>query len=170
MHHAIILGRSISSWESVSVFILGLFLGLFVSVSNVAFANQAYQLGAVICPKFSTPNSWGTYPPWDFSNCVLFLGGLAMACLTCSISTKNAVACGRWSYFGWSMITRWFQIFLIFTHIWRRFPFWLIFFRWVETTTWFIGSNLQMPGFYSLPVWLLDIQGVSVERMYHFMA
>ena len=30
---------------------------------------------------------------------------------------------------GW-----WFQIFFIFTHIWGRFPFWLIFFNWVETT------------------------------------
>ena len=28
----------------------------------------------------------------------------------------------------------WFQIFFIFTPIWGRFPFWLIFFRWVETT------------------------------------
>ena len=32
-------------------------------------------------------------------------------------------------------ITRlWFQIFFMFTSIWGRFPFWLIFFRWVETT------------------------------------
>ena len=30
---------------------------------------------------------------------------------------------------GW-----WFQIFVIFSPIWGRFPFWLIFFRWVETT------------------------------------
>ena len=29
---------------------------------------------------------------------------------------------------------RWFQIFFIFTPIWGRFPFWLIFFKWVETT------------------------------------
>ena len=28
----------------------------------------------------------------------------------------------------------WFQTFFIFTPIWGRFPFWLIFFRWVETT------------------------------------
>ena len=28
----------------------------------------------------------------------------------------------------------WFQIFSIFTPTWRRFPIWLIFFRWVETT------------------------------------
>ena len=32
-------------------------------------------------------------------------------------------------------ITRlWFQIFFIFTPNWGRFPLWLIFFRWVETT------------------------------------
>ena len=30
---------------------------------------------------------------------------------------------------GW-----WFQKFFIFTPIWGRFPFWLIFFKWVETT------------------------------------
>ena len=30
---------------------------------------------------------------------------------------------------GW-----WFQISFIFTPTWGRFPFWLIFFRWVETT------------------------------------
>ena len=28
----------------------------------------------------------------------------------------------------------WFQTFVIFTPIWGRFPIWLIFFRWVETT------------------------------------
>ena len=28
----------------------------------------------------------------------------------------------------------WFQIFLIFTLTWGRFPIWLLFFRWVETT------------------------------------
>ncbi len=32
--------------------------------------------------------------------------------------------CTRW----------WFQRFFIFIPIWGRFPFWLIFFRWVETT------------------------------------
>ncbi len=32
-------------------------------------------------------------------------------------------------------ITRWwFQIFFIFTPTWGRFPIWLIFFKWVETT------------------------------------
>ena len=41
--------------------IKGLFLGLFVRFFKclfvLAFANQAYQLGAVICPKFSTRHS-----------------------------------------------------------------------------------------------------------------
>ena len=32
---------------------------------------------------------------------------------------------------GHHMAGRWFQIFFIFTPIWGRFPFWLIFFRWV---------------------------------------
>ena len=37
--------------------------------------------------------------------------------------------------FGNECPTRWwFQIFFIFTPIWGRFPFWLIFFKWVETT------------------------------------
>lgn len=97
MHHAIILGRSISSGESVSVFILGLFLGLFVSVSNVCL----YLLSQIRHTSWEqlfvpnlVPQILATYRPWDFSNCVLFVGGLAMACLTCSISTKNAVACG----------------------------------------------------------------------------
>ena len=33
-------------------------------------------------------------------------------------------ACTRW----------WFQTFFFFIPIWGRFPFWLIFFKWVETT------------------------------------
>ena len=33
-----------------------------------------------------------------------------------------------------NLSSRWFQIFVIFTPIWGRFPPWLIFFRWVETT------------------------------------
>ena len=40
-----------------------------------------------------------------------------------------------WIGISHSFLARWwFQIFLIFTPIWGRFPFWLIFFRWVETT------------------------------------
>ena len=48
-------------------------------------------------------------------------------------------------------ITRWwFQIFFIFTPTWGRYPFWLIFFKWVETTNqiimaqkkqWFVGTH-----------------------------
>ena len=36
----------------------------------------------------------------------------------------------------------WFQIFLIFTTIWGRFPFWLIFFKGVETTKQFLWKEI----------------------------
>ena len=37
---------------------------------------------------------------------------------------------------GWNTIVSgwWFQIFFIFIPTWGRFPFWLILFKWVETT------------------------------------
>ena len=34
----------------------------------------------------------------------------------------------------WTLTRWWFQLSFIFTPIWERFPFWLIFFNWVETT------------------------------------
>ena len=37
-------------------------------------------------------------------------------------------------YTTWGVSRWWFQIFFFFTPIWGRFPIWLIFFRWVETT------------------------------------
>ena len=46
------------------------------------------------------------------------------------------------NFWGDNIFTRWwFQIFCIFTPIWGRFPFWLIFFRWVETTNQFSRKN-----------------------------
>ena len=50
--------------------------------------------------------------------------------------------CNSWIYpspkssshtLGW-VARWWFQTFFIFTRIWGRFPIWLIFFKWVETT------------------------------------
>ena len=45
---------------------------------------------------------------------------------------------------GW-----WFQTFFIFTPIWGRFPFWLIFFKWVETTN-------QSVCVFFLCLWIVD--------------
>ena len=43
--------------------------------------------------------------------------------------------------FGLWMLTRWwFQISVIFTPIWGRFPLWRIFFNWVETTNQMMAS------------------------------
>ena len=51
-------------------------------------------------------------------------------CKVCSLFSKKVGG----DVFGLTM-ARWrFQIFFIFTPIWGRFPFWLIFFKWVETT------------------------------------
>ena len=41
---------------------------------------------------------------------------------------------GGISHSSWSITRWWFQTFFIFTPIWGRFPFWLIFLRWLETT------------------------------------
>ena len=47
------------------------------------------------------------------------------------------------------MISRWwFQTFFIFTPTCRRFPFWLIFFRWVETTNQIWLSHCKIPHFH----------------------
>ena len=45
-------------------------------------------------------------------------------------------------YIVWLQTRWWFQILIIFTLIWGRFPFWPIFFRWVETTNQLIQQLL----------------------------
>ena len=52
-------------------------------------------------------------------------------CLGTSVSRERS-----WWERSWSSANSrwWFQIFFIFIPIWGRFPIWLIFFRWVETT------------------------------------
>ena len=51
-------------------------------------------------------------------------------------------------------ITRWwFQIFFMFTPIWGRFPIWLIFFRWVGSTTnqiMLVLERVPIPGHHNL--------------------
>ena len=38
----------------------------------------------------------------------------------------------------------WFQIFFMFTPSWGRFLFWLIFFKWVETTNYYICPHFPL--------------------------
>ena len=53
---------------------------------------------------------------------------------------------------SWTISRWWFQTFFIFTPTWGRFPFWLIFFRWVETTNQILSykkpttTTLNFPG------------------------
>ena len=67
-----------------------------------------------------------TIPPTTTSRGLATLSRLAFPRVAATVekATWRQVC---WS--GWS-----FQIFLSFTPIWGRFPVWLIFFRWVETT------------------------------------
>ena len=67
-----------------------------------------------------------------------------MASLTKKNSKHPWLTAFKWSKMvddlcvpGWELpLSRWwFQIFFIFTPTWGRFPIWLIFFRWVETTS-----------------------------------
>ena len=51
---------------------------------------------------------------------------------------------------GW-----WFRISFIFTPIWKRFPFWLIFFKWVETTKQIIISYTTYPLYLSTSNFLI---------------
>ena len=46
----------------------------------------------------------------------------------------------------------WFQIFFIFTPTWGRFPFWLIFFRWVETTNQYLVGNIEFKVLFQGPL------------------
>ena len=58
----------------------------------------------------------------------------------------------RWLWICFQRIAGWwFQIFFIFTPTWGRFPFWLIFFKWVETTNQ-IGTF-----FFSVFFWLVGL-------------
>ena len=64
-----------------------------------------------------------------------FIDGLGLASKSQLMQSKilQSIWCDHMC-FPFCFISRWFQIFFISTPIWGRFPFWLIFFRWVETT------------------------------------
>ena len=72
------------------------------------------------------------------------------------------VAQGFWT-FNWS--SRWlFQTFCMFNLIWGRFPFWLIFFRWVETTNQLFIARKHISCVLSseVPCSQLQTEGVAV--------
>ena len=95
----------------------------------------------------STPDKLGRSNPYEML--LPFRGGVVA---NVPWTPVRHVFCCKYVFFGWCQfvsvhieeygnicvyvhISRWwFQIFFIFTPIWGRFPIWLIFFRWVETT------------------------------------
>ena len=75
----------------------------------------------------NAPSSQGSLnppPPLEIQNCNLWW--CYKTCHCCFLSPRDVVPriCSRW----------WFQIFFLFIPTQGRFPFWLIFFKWVETT------------------------------------
>ena len=61
-----------------------------------------------------------------------------------------------WDYSEW-----WFQIFFIFTSIWGKCQFWLIFLRWVETTNqYFINHEIRIPN-RKQPGWLMESKALE---------
>ena len=64
-------------------------------------------------------------------------------------STCVGLVAGTWWPVLYTSSRWWFQIFFIFTPIWGRFPFWLIFFRWVATSnqSFFKEKNAGIPWF-----------------------
>ena len=93
---------------------------------------------------FAPASEWclflrNSFPSEKYWGCCLTFG---MSRRTVANFAVKEVFC--WTYRTWPRIWHlffvgqpnarwWFQIFFIFTPIWG-FPFWLIFFRWVETT------------------------------------
>ena len=65
------------------------------------------------------------------------------------------------------MTSWWFQTFFIFTPIWGRFPIWLIFFTWVETTNKFMSFIFQVGDNHFFQKFILTIcpaQAKSIGR------
>ncbi len=58
----------------------------------------------------------------------------------------------------------WFQIFFMFTPTWGRFPIWLIFFRWVGSTTNQIPSNMSIANTCG-PTCVLSRKGITMQEV-----
>ena len=102
-----------------------------LSQSKIATYTSPLRLLLTILPYFSrffwrlSARKWRTSTPWCGSKVCLMHLGVFQIFLK---SPKNKPA----QFTRW-----WFQIFFIFTPTWGRFPFWLIFFKGVETTNQF---------------------------------
>ena len=82
------------------------------------FAHFLQTLGKIICIFLGK----GNLLKWLSASFCCFCWAISYAI---GFRIQNA----KTLYAGW-----WFQVYFIFTPIWGRFPIWLIFFKWVETT------------------------------------
>ena len=70
----------------------------------------------------------------------------------------------------WYFSVWWFQIFFIFTLIWRSFPIWLILFRWVETTNYcsfrYFTDFVEPPNAYYITKYLENNVSRTVSHLH----
>ena len=76
-------------------------------------------------------------------------------------SQSGQVSKQRWIA-SWAVVA---NIFHVHPPIWGRFSNWLIFFKWVETTTWLVFSNIGQ--FQSLDVKCCNVDGLVGEPKWH---
>ena len=100
--------------------------------------HQPGSLGTRLDPLIFSPGAQCVEPVWSMSKEEFEESQRQAWLLT---GRKMEQKCGNRSCFKQNPYTVpsiyarwWFQIFFIFTPIWGRFPFWLTFFKWVETT------------------------------------
>ncbi len=110
---------------------------------KIFLMNMVYTIGSmyvIFIPTFTIKNT----QMWVFIT-IPCMDPMARCKSTDSVNncswwlTVNPIdACTTWgrvvSFFPTRLTRWWFQTFFIFTPIWGRFPFLLIFLRWVETT------------------------------------
>ena len=119
------------------------------------FTKETFNLeGGDVCSKALTWSLTNAILRWDCQHCT------TSDHLGWNILVKNSCTCSNASQ-AWTRKERrlfdtlrcpscyfsrwWFQIFVIFIPTWGRFPFWLIFFTWVETTNQFLVIEISGP-------------------------
>ena len=104
---------------------------VFVGVSTALILKKSFWFTVVFFPEKTNKiiwwglnmriHDWNEIAAWQL--CSTFFGWSLVIFSALALGSSQLVT-------GW-----WFQIFFILTLTWGRFPFWLIFFKWVGSTT-----------------------------------
>ena len=106
---------------------------------------------------------WSTAILWKFGAFAVFVTEAWVSSQNCRRITFHLSGWQPWC-FAWSNTRWWFQIFVIFIPTWGNDPFWLIFFRWVETT----NQNTYHIGLFSFRLILQNVCEAGVKSEIHW--